>query len=287
MKKHVAILIVLSLFMAAGNSYPISPIEKSGHDYALILETLRSIRVMVDNFGDEQLKKRYADIRLQFQDASESFYGQNFTESASKFKKLKMEIIAILEIIDDIYLKRTKEILDSTSKDTFDSLIEYSKHSGLAAYFNRPYDPLKDIKPYDSDKYHLFHDRERISSYLREGYKKYHKAKNIFEDPEIALLRKKTTLTVKNTNFIISSYMDVVFLCRQAKECGIEIHRVKNINELGKSMLKYNVSHGSIIPIYDDRIPEKYKVDANDNMRFIHAVELKKLGKNQGGNRQG
>jgi hypothetical protein len=28
-------------------------------------------------------------------------------------------------------------------------------------------------------------------------------------------------------------------------------------------------------------------VDANDNMRFIHAVEMKKLGKNQGGNKQG
>ena len=60
-----------------------------------------------------------------------------------------------------------------------------------------------------SDKYHLFHDREKIESYLREGYKKYHTAKNIFDDPEIAILRKKTTLTMKNINYIISSYSDV------------------------------------------------------------------------------
>ncbi len=287
MKKHVALLAVLFSIIGAGNVYPISPIEKSYKDYSTALDALRSVRIMVENFGDDQQKKRYADIRLQFQDASEHYYGQDFTAAASKFKKVKLEIISILEVIDDMYLKRTKEILDSTSKDTFDSLIEYSKQSGLATYFARPYDPLKDVKPYDPAKYHLFHDRERISSYLREGYKKYHKAKTIYEDPEIALLRKKKNLTFKNISFIISSYLDVVKLCREAKECGIEIHRVKNINELGKSMVKYNVSHGSIIPIFDDRIPEQYKVDANDNMRFIHAVEMKKLGKNQGGNKQG
>jgi len=282
MKKHVAALILLIMVTAASDSFSISPIEKSTKDYALTLDALRSIRIMVENFGDNDLKKKYADLRLQFQDASESYYGQDFTSSASKYKKVKMEMISLLGLIDDLYLKRTKEILDSTSKDTFDSLIEYSKDSGLAAYFARPYDPIKDVKPYDSDKYHLFHDRERISSYLREGYKKYEAAKSIYEDPEIALLRKKTTLTVKNTNYLISRYLDVIFLCRQAKECGIEIHRVKNINELGKSMVKYNVTHGSIIPVFDDRIPDKYKVDANDNMRFIHSVEMKKLGKKQG-----
>ncbi len=282
MKKHVAALILLFMVTGSSDSFSISPIEKSTHDYALTLEALRKIRIMVENFGDDGLKKRYADTRLQFQDASESYFGQDFTSSASKYKKVKMEMIYLLGLINDLYLKRTKEILDSTSKDTFDSLIEYSKNSGLAAYFARPYDPLKDVKPYDSDKYHLFHDRERISSYLREGYKKYEAAKRIYEDPEIALLRKKTNLTVKNVNYIINRYMDVIFLCRQAKECGIEIHRVKNINELGKSMVKYNVTHGSIIPIFDDRIPEKYKVDANDNMRFIHSVEMKKLGKKQG-----
>lgn len=282
MKKHVAALILLIMVTGSSDSFSISPIEKSTHDYALTLEALRKIRIMVENFGDDGLKKRYADTRLQFQDASESYFGQDFTSSASKYKKVKMEMIYLLGLINDLYLKRTKEILDSTSKDTFDSLIEYSKNSGLAAYFARPYDPLKDVKPYDSDKYHLFHDRERISSYLREGYKKYEAAKRIYEDPEIALLRKKTNLTVKNVNYIINRYMDVIFLCRQAKECGIEIHRVKNINELGKSMVKYNVTHGSIIPIFDDRIPEKYKVDANDNMRFIHSVEMKKLGKKQG-----
>ncbi len=288
--KRLTLLLASTFFMMAlspGALHAISPTVKSYQDYGLTMTKLREIRVMVENFGDEALKKRFSDLKVQFQDAGENYYGQNFTISTSKFKKLKMEMISLLETIDDIYLKRTKDILDSTSKDAFDNLIEYSKKSGLAMYFARPYDPMKDIKPYDPDKYHLFHDREKIESYLREGYKKYHAAKNIFEDPETAILRKKTTLTTQNINYIIHSYSRVVTLCREAKETGIEIHRVKNINQLGKSMLKYNTSHGSIIPVFDDRIPEQYKVDANDNMRLIHSVELRKLKKNQGGTGEG
>jgi hypothetical protein len=286
-KTYIMTIALLGIISSAVDSYSISPTVKSAQDYALTLSTLRHLNIMIENFGDETMKKKYTDVKNLFQGAGEDFYGQDFTSSALKFKKVKMELISLLETIDDLYLKRTKEILDSTSKESFDSLIEYSKQSGLGRYFIKPYDPLKDIKPYEPNKYHLFHDREKIEAYLREGYKEYYRAKNIFEDPEIALLRKKTTLTEKNIRYIISSYMDVVFICRQAKEEGIEIHRVTKINELGKSMLKYNISHGSITPIFDDRIPEKYKVDANDNIRLIHAVEMKKLQKNQGGTRQG
>jgi hypothetical protein len=272
MKTFVTAIALLGLILFAVDSLPISPTVKSTQDYGLTLSTLRHVNIMVENFGDEQMKKKYSEVKELFKDAGENFYGQDFIASALKFRKVKMELIAMLETIDDLYLKRTKEILDSTSKESFDSLIEYSKESGLGRYFVKPYDPLRDIKPYEPNKYHLFHDREKIEAYLREGYKRYYRAKKIFEDPEIALLRQKTNLTEKNIRYIISSYMDVISICREAKEEGIEIHRVSKINELGKSMLKYNISHGSITPIFDDRIPEKYKVDANDNMKLIHAV---------------
>ena len=184
------------------------------------------------------------------------YYGQDFTASSLKFTQLKMQLISILETIDSLYLTRTKKILDSTAEQSFDTLIEYTKQSGLAQYFARPYDPLRDIKPYNPENYHLYHDRQKIENYLREGYRKYHRAKNIFEDPDIAMLRKRDNLTIKNINHIIKSFTDVVFLCREAKQNGIEIHKLLRINELGKSLVKYDVSHGTIIPIYDDRIPK-------------------------------
>lgn len=284
-KNSAAILSFVAIIFFIMPANAISPAVKASDDYALTLDALRNIRIMVENFGDDQMKKKYSDLKILFQEAGEQYYGQNFTESTLKFKKVKVELISMLETINDIYLKRTKEILDSTSKESFDNLIEYGKQSGLATYFRKAYDPLKDVKPYESDKYHLFFDKYKIEAYLREGYKKYNKAKNINDDPEIALLKKKQNPTIKNLNYIISSYSDVVFLCREAKKDGIEIHKTKNINELGKSLVKYDVSHGTIIPIYDDRIPEKYKVDANDNLCLIHSVELKKLQKKSDANK--
>lgn len=284
LKKYIPLITVLSIMMLSGNGFSLSQIAKSAEDFDLTLQTLRHMRIMVENFGDDALKKRYADVKVLFQEAGENFYGQNFDNSALKFKKVKMELISLLESIGDLYLKRTKEILDSTSKESFDNIIEYSKESGLGAYFRKSFDPLRDVKPYSPDKYHLFHDRQKIESYLRVGYQKYHRAKKIYEDPEIAVLRKKTTLTTKNINNLIESYTHVINFCREAKKHGIEIHRIQNINELGKSMIKYNVTHGTIIPVYDDTIPDKYKVDANDNLMLVHSVEMKKLQKKQPSN---
>jgi len=275
----------LLLSLTASDVYPISSAVKSSQDYAFTLDTIRQMRIMVENFGDDQnqLGEKFKSIKAQFQDAGEKYYGQDFTASSLKFTQLKMQLISILETIDSLYLTRTKKILDSTAEQSFDTLIEYTKQSGLAQYFARPYDPLRDIKPYNPENYHLYHDRQKIENYLREGYRKYHRAKNIFEDPDIAMLRKRDNLTIKNINHIIKSFTDVVFLCREAKQNGIEIHKLLRINELGKSLVKYDVSHGTIIPIYDDRIPEEYKLDANDNMKLIHSKELQKLKKYTGG----
>ncbi len=260
-----------------GQLYAISAAVRSYQDYTLTLGTLRNMQIMVENFGDEQLRKKHAEIKTMFQDASETQYSQNFTSSELKFKKLKTELIKILEAVDDIYLKRTKMILDSTSKESFDVLLEYGKEGGMAKYLGKPFDPLKDKKTIDPSMYHLFHDRGKITTYLREGYKKYEKAMSLFNDPDIAYLKKKANPTSQSVNLILTSLAEVVYLCREAKQNGIEIMKILYMKEEGKSLVKYKITHGSIIPIFDDRIPEKYKVDANDNLRLIHSVEQKRL----------
>jgi hypothetical protein len=272
------------LLLIASDVYSVSSAVKSSQDYAFTLDTIRKMRIMVENFGNDQnkLEDKFASIRTNFQKAGESYYGQDFDTSQEKFTQLKLELITILDEIGSLYLQRTKKILDSTSEQSFDTLIEYTKESGLAKYFSMPYDPMRDVKPYKPENYHLYHDRQKIENYLREGYKKYYKAKKVFEDPDIALLRKRSNLTMKNINYIIKSFTDVVLLCREAKQNGIEIHKILNNNKLGESLVKYNVSHGSIIPIYDDRIPEQpddYKLDANDNIGLIHSTEKLKLKK--------
>src|SRR4030042_2814466 len=260
-------------------SFSLSTMVKTRKDYNFTLDMLRNMNIMIENFGDEDLRQKYDYTKNLFQEAGENYYGQNFTVSYEKFRKLKSELIIILEKIAQLYLNRTKDILDSTSKESFNILIEYSKKSGLAKYFYRAYDTLRDLKHYKEENYHYFHDREKIESYLYEGYKKYHKALNDFNDPEIEVTKKRKNLPSESLNFIIDRYYNVIQLCRESKQYGIEIIKIKNINELGKSLMKYNIKGGYLDPIFDDRIPEQYKPDANDNVRLIHSVEQKKLGK--------
>jgi hypothetical protein len=279
MKRQFTSIITIAMIAYAAQSFAISSAVQSNQDYIFTLGTVRHIQIMIENFGDDELRKKYTDIKSSFREAGEAFYAQDFQGSGLKFKKVKTELISLLEILDDLYLKRTKEILDTTSKEAFNILIEYSKESGLASYLKKPFDPLTDKKLIEPDKYHLFRDREKIAAHLREGYKKYDRAKIISEDQDLLYLKKKRNLNVKDMNQIISSYTELIFLCREAKQNGIEIYRLLNVNEVGRSMIKYNITHGSLVPIYDDRIPEKYKVDANDNIKLIHSIEQKKISR--------
>jgi len=48
---------------------------------------------------------------------------------------------------------------------------------------------------------------------------------------------------------------------------------------VGDILRKYNLSSGALSPIFDDRIPEDFKIDANDNIRLIHSIEKERLTK--------
>ena len=63
-------------------------------------------------------------------------------------------------------------------------------------------------------------------------------------------------------------------MCRIAKESALEIYRVKNQHNAGNILDKYQIRKDQLTPIFDDRIPEKYKVDAVDNVKLLYYVEL-------------
>jgi len=280
---RLAAIFLMVLFLTVSNdrnAYSVSNAVKSQEDYIYTLDALRSINIMVENFPEDNTQKRYDQIKSQFRDAGEEFYGQNFDSSFQKFRKLKFSLIEFLDSVAQKYLDRTKEILDSTQKESFEVMIKYSKkNSSYTIYFRKPYDPLHDVKAYDETKFHYFYSREKIESYLRNGYKSYHEALNAFKDPEIVMLRKKKNMAPVIQNLIITRFLTVIDHCRQAKQYGIEIHRILNLKELGKSLQEFGISGSSLDPIFDYRIPEQYKVDANDNIGLIHTIEVKRMEK--------
>jgi len=61
----------------------------------------------------------------------------------------------------------------------------------------------------------------------------------------------------------------------------IEIHKILKAHEIVAIQNKYGIKGNTLEPIFDDRIPEEYKVDANDNMSLVHSIEKSRLQKRQ------
>ena len=270
------IIILLSMYTS---SPAISPSMKSQSDYRFTLQTLRTMRIVIENFATEEQKKEYDNIKTLFQSASEEYYAQNFTSSHQKFFKVNTELLNMIDTIAQQYMERTREILDSTSKDSFDILIQYSKGSGLARYFYQPFNPLEDVKAYEEKNYHFFHDRNEIESYLKNGYKRLQDAKNIYNNEDLNYIKNKKDRTHKHLELLINRYIDIIEQCRQAKQYGIEIHKILKAHQVVEIQKKYGIKGNTLDPIFDDRIPEEYKVDANDNMSLIHSIEKSRLEK--------
>jgi len=275
----IKLLIILITVCIAHPLFAISTAVKAQNDYFLTLSLLRQIRIMVENFGDENSKNKYQEIQALFQTASEDYYGQNFDNAHQKYYKVKIELMALTDTLATLYINRAQEILDSTSKQSFDILIKYDKNSTLKKYFTRPYNPVEDIKPYNPEEYHLFFDRETLERYLKNGYRKLQEAKNIYNNPDIVYLKSKSTKKHNELEFIIKQYLAAIDFCRLAKQYGIEIHKMIKINQLDAIQSKYGLESNKLDPIFDDRIPEEFKVDANDNLNLVHAIEKSRLEK--------
>ena len=277
--RFFAVFMIVTLTLT--NGFAISTSVKAGTDYRYTLDVIRKLKIMVENFPNEEKNGHYDKIKTLFQQAGEELYGRDYTASHEKFLTTKKEIIVLLDKISSEYLERSKMILDSTSRNSFNILIDFGKTGPYVSYFIKPFDPLRGVMPYNDkfkpSDYHYFRDKETIERYLQNGYKKYRMALNIFNDQEIKILRSRKRMSSHSMDYIIQSYMNVVFLCREAKQYGIEIHKIMHVHETGDILARYNISGDQMTPIYDDRIPKEYKVDAVDNAQLIYSIEEKRV----------
>ena len=270
-------VLIISMLMYSTGVFAVSAAVKSQEDYIFTLDTLREMRVIIENFGTPELKTQHEEIRAQFIRASEEFYAQNYASSHQKFYNVKERLVTLLEAVSGMYIERTKNILDSTQKASFDIIIKYTKKGGILHYFKKPFNPVEDIKPYKEEEYHFFYDRETIERYIHRGYKKLEEAKNTLKEEDLKIIKNKKNKTSPNLDYMIERHQKAISDCRLAKQYGIEIHKLVKSNQVGDILRKYNLSGAALDPIFDDRIPEEYKVDANDNLKLIHAIEKERL----------
>jgi hypothetical protein len=293
MRTFIKLLAIITLISAWSGLSAVSPAVVSQEDYVYTLSLIRDLRIIVDNLGTDEQKKKYEELKVKFQKATEVHYGQNFARgsfledeaikpneetpptSVELYSDLKLDLIIFTKEISDGYIVRTKEMLDTVSTQAIGVIMEYGKNSGLWKYFFRPIDPLVEKKPYDTKTYYYFFKRQKIEANLKNGYKCLGDARRLLETPDYLYISSKQKKTKREINFIIDTYMGVIKYCRQGKKDAIEIFHVLNEKNLNDILNKYSITMGMITkyPIYDDRVPEKYKPDAVDVEKMLFRIE--------------
>jgi|GEM_PF-238623 len=275
--------------------FPKSNATISEEDYQYTLGLLRELSTIVQNFGTEEQIEQYKKIKLYYQIAAERHYSKHFIKSVSLsgnptpdaniktsidlFYELKVDLLEMYASFADFYTLRTKVLLDGMAREATDIMIEYGKQSPMAKYFQRPVDPLRDTKPYDADKFHYFYHRQSIEAQLDSGYRYLQQARNVYKDVDYMYILAKDQKTSADLDFMIEKHRAVIILSRQAKECGIAVYQTLNTHRMDDILRKYDVSITNVIryPIYDDRIPEEFKIDATDNRKLSFNIEKKRV----------
>ena len=239
--------ILLIILLVGHNAYPISIAEQSSKDYYYTTKILREIKPMIANFRNDENKKEIDTIIKNYEDASLQHYGNNFDISAEKYYNLKLEIMKLTETLSGLYLQRTDEMLKSTIADnkSIEMFLDLDRRNGYASYFNKPFDPLKDVKPYDENftakDYHFYFDSAKIERYLKNGFYHYHTAKRVHEGEDIKFIKSRKKIKTADINYVIDKYINVITMCRIAKQSALEVYKVKNYHYAGVILDKYQI----------------------------------------------
>jgi len=273
-RKIFPIISVLILFFTI-DAFPLSPGEKAKKNYNFTLVLIRTFRIPVENFAPEGTLGQYDKIKEAFYAARENFYGKNYNEAYRQYASMKTDLLPFAADLAQSYLKRTKDILDTATKDTGELLTDFTKTTPILRDIQQPYDPIKKEAVYNDKytpgNYHLFHYGRVIETYIKEGYAAYYQARGLFDDPEIEYMKQNEKKTPEDMDYILERYMNIIKLCRTAKQYGIEIYKLYTLNDLAKISEKFeNWSFPEIDPTFDERIPEKYRVDAVDNRNLVY-----------------
>ena len=143
MLKYIKFLSVAVILSVCTSLSAVSPAVISQEDYVYTLGLIRDLRIIVENLGTDEQKKKYGELREKFQKATESHYSQNFARgsfledeavkpnednrptSVELYNDLKLDLIGFTKELSDGYIARTKEILDNVSTPAINVVVEF------------------------------------------------------------------------------------------------------------------------------------------------------------------
>jgi hypothetical protein len=273
--------------------------------------------------GDRVLK--YDEVKRLYQEATQYYLEGNYPNAYRRYSEVQVAIEKILEELSQTYIIRTDDMLkaalekrnpnDPNDKDLADIAIEYSNRSYNAREIYTPRETPSERRLYDPKEAHWLTNREQIHRNAAIGYQYLGAAK---ESRLHALgiekqLEKHERLEPKHRKYRIEKYLQVISLCRSAKNNAVNLFQLKYpydnyylYNSAAKSEMDKD-QNGAVLPgagetvkiegvtydftqnpyvkkdeahiqaEFDTRVPAEYRVDHADlkNRYFGRDIERK------------
>jgi hypothetical protein len=249
------------------------------------------------------------DIEQLFEELSE-FY----IESASEILKSAVFMKDTKDYEDPAFEskdrdKKLGDKLKEADKELVDISVEYGYGSRNIRDFSQDREAPYLARQYDPKEYHFVTDKYAIEKSTEEGYKSLGEAKKARID---ALkieknFEKHQKLQPVHRKFRIEKYVAVITKCREAKIAAINIFKLKypfdnyylmqdtktslgkiiqpdqkgedTVTKNGKSMnyrINPYIDPKHLNPVFDRRIPDKYRRDAADVVGMVYDEEVDK-----------
>jgi len=255
--------------------------------------------------------RRFLEAQVDTEQLLEEI-SQFYIEGTSDILKAAVFIKDIKEYEDPAFEakegnKKVGDSLKDVDRELVDISVEYGRGSKNVNEFRENREAPYVSRQYDSKEYHFATNKYAIEQNTEAGYKALGQAKKArIEALKIEKnLERHQKLQPVHRKYRIEKYMDVIARCKDAREAAINLFKLKypydnyylqkdekttlgriiltdakgedSTVDKGKSMnfrLNPHVLPKNLNPIYDRRIPEKYRRDAADLLGKVYEEEV-------------
>ncbi len=278
---RASVIAVLILFASSLFAEPVS--QKAKERRYQNLHDLAYLQVPLTNFGTEDLKKQYDEMKEKYEIALAFYLEDNFLEAYKGFVEVQTGLEKLYEDLSLIYIDRTQEVLRATTTRVVDIELQYHPSSQKIVNMLKAREAPHEGTQYSPEEYHLVYDKHPIVKHLDRGYEFLGESKRIRQEAMDLekWLEEGKEIDPSMRKRRIDAYKASIESCRSAKKSAIHVFHLLNRNDIYSVQVDHAENYyakyedARLAPVLDPRIPDEYKIDASDALNRDHAEEVR------------
>jgi len=260
----------------------ISAAEKAKEKMQQNRTYIYALEISILNFGTDEWKNEYTAVKNKYLTGLSLFMEDNYVPAYKELLSAQQDLEKLYEKVSMEYIARTQKILQELVKQAVDVDLKYQKGSDLANRTMDPREAPKEAPAYEPTEYHYFYDKKTIFRNIDMGFSLLGDAKRVHREAANFIdkyYEKTKKIDPSVYNYKIEQYLGVIELCRQAKQDAFYAYQLLNRNDIYTVQTEHRgnrfAREANLLPVFDPRIPDEYKVDASDARKLIHAEEVR------------